>query len=262
MDPRLIAIPKRLERVSRILAVTGGKGGIGKSLVASTLALLSAEQKRKTGLLDLDLTSPTDHLLLGATNRFPAEEFGIEPLDVHGVGFMSVALFVGERPTPLRGADVTNALVEILAVTRWGARDLLVVDMPPGLGDATLDAIHLLPRAEYLVVAVDSRLVLESVGRTLAFLGERGATVVGVVENMSRGEGAGAAHDLARRFGVPFTGSLPWDDRIEEAIGDPARLLRTPFAEALRPLTSPDPSFTSDRFPAESCPEPPRSTPD
>ena len=133
MDPRTTVVSKRLRSVKRILAVTGGKGGVGKSLVASTLALSLAGQGRRAGLLDLDLTSPSDHLILGCDTRFPDEEFGVEPLSHHGIHFMSVACFAGGAPTPLRGADVTNALIELLAITRWGELDALVIDMPPGM---------------------------------------------------------------------------------------------------------------------------------
>ncbi|MHC4667067.1 MAG: P-loop NTPase [Planctomycetota bacterium] len=216
----------------RILAITGGKGGIGKSLVSSTLALALARAQRRTGLFDLDLTGPSDHLFLGVDCGFPAEEFGVDPPLCHGIRFMSIAHFGGDAPAPLRGGDVTNALLELLAITRWGELDALVIDMPPGLGDATLDTVRLLRRAEFLVVTTPSRVVLETVQRTLRFLAEQQATVVGVLENMSRGPSTGA-RDLARRFARPFLGSLPFDESIEAAAGDAERLAATPFFAAL-----------------------------
>ena len=235
MDPRLSAVERRLAEVRRIVAVTGGKGGIGKSAVASTLALLFAERGLTTGLLDLDLTSPTAHVFLGATHAFPTEEFGIEPPVVAGLRFMSLSFFLGDRPAPLRGNDVTNAALEILAVTRWQPLDLLVLDMPPGLGDAALDLVRLVRRAEYLAVATDSRVVLETVRRTLRLLCDVDARLSGVVENLAR-NGSGRVREMSGAFGVPFLGSLPWDDGFEAAVGDPDRLVRTRFAQALRPV--------------------------
>ena len=236
MDPRHGAVERRLGEVRRILAVTGGKGGIGKSAVASTLALLFGERGLATGLLDLDLTSPTDHVFLGASGAFPTEEFGIEPPLVAGVRLMSVSYFLGPgRPAPLRGPDVTNATLELLAVTRWSPLDLLVLDMPPGLGDAALDLVRLVRRAEYLVVSADSLVVLETARRTVRLLRDLDADVAGVVENFTRTPSE-RLRDLSAEFDVPFLGSLPWDESFESAVGDPDRLLRTRFAEALRPV--------------------------
>lgn len=231
VDPRLAVIPRRLQGVRRILAVTGGKGGIGKSVVSSIAALALARAGRRVGLLDLDLTSPTDHVILGLDRRFPTEEFGLEPPDVSGVAFMSVQYFTGARATPLRGPEVTDALVELMAVTRWGELDALVIDMPPGIGDATLDAVRLLPRADYLVVANDSAVVIETVRRMLRLLTELKAPVAGVVENMARGGTAVA--ELARSFGVPWLGAVPFDPALEAALGDPDRIVRTEAGRAI-----------------------------
>ncbi len=233
MDPRLSAVAHRLAPIRSMLAVTGGKGGVGKSSVASVLALVLQRQGRRVALLDLDLTAPSDALILGAEGCTPTEEHGIEPPRVAGVQLMSIAWFLREHAAPLRGGDVTNALLEILAITRWQPADVLVVDMPPGLGDVALDAARWLPRAEYLVVAGSSPVVLPTVRRMLRLLAGLSAPIAGVVENMSRGEPK-AVEALAREFGVPFLGSLPWDRDLELATGDCARLVHTAFAKALR----------------------------
>jgi ATP-binding protein involved in chromosome partitioning len=231
-DPRLAVIDRRLADVRRIVAVTGGKGGIGKSLVASTLALTCSRAGRRVGLLDCDLTGPCDHLILGIESGVPEEKFGVEPQDVHGLRFMSVTCFGGDDAFPLRGADVTDALIELLAITRWGGLDLLVIDMPPGLGDASLDTIRLIDRAEFLVVTTASRIVLATVRRTLRLLERTGRSVVGVVENMSRGPSE-EAEILARDSDVEFLGRLPYDDAIETALGSVEKLAGTDFARAL-----------------------------
>jgi len=232
MDPRLAVVEQRLAGVDRIVAVTGGKGGTGKSVVASTLALTLAGQGKRTGLLDLDFTGASDQLILGAENGFPTEEFGIDPAPVHGIGFMSVTLFAGGTPVPLRGGDVTNALLELLAITRWRELDYLVIDMPPGLGDVTLDTIRLLPRAEYLAVATDSRVVLGMVRKTLQLHRTLRTRVCGIVENMKRRDGPIVA-EFARELDVPYLGALPFDEALEAAIGDPEQLAQTPFAAAV-----------------------------
>jgi ATP-binding protein involved in chromosome partitioning len=235
LDPRLVAIDQRLAPVRRILCVTGGKGGIGKSSVASLLALMLTRRGLRTGLLDLDLTGPCDHVILGAGDAFPSEEFGIEPPTVHGIQFMSVAWFLRDRPVALRGADLTNALVEILAITHWAEAEVLVVDMPPGLGDTALDVARWLPRAESLVVAGSSLVVLETVRRMLGLLRGLGLPVAGVVDNMQR-LASEAVPSLAEAFGVPFLGALPFDEGLEAALGDAEKLAQTELGRAVEQL--------------------------
>lgn len=232
IDPRRAAVETRLAEVARIVAVTGGKGGIGKSMVAALLALTLARRGRSVGLLDLDLTGPCAHLLLGIEDRFPAEAFGVEPTNYDGIRFMSVSYFAGDTPAPLRGADMTNALLEILAITRWERLDTLIVDMPPGLGDVTLDTVRWIPRAEFLAVATPSRVVRETVRRTLGLLTGLDLRVAGLVENMSRGD-TSSTQALARSTGVPFVGAIPFDEDVEAASGDRDRLSRCAAARAV-----------------------------
>ena len=237
MDPRIAVIDRRLERVERIVAVTGGKGGIGKSVVSSALALSLARVGYRVGLLDLDLTSPCDHLILGLEPPFPEEKFGLVPAEADGIRFMSITFFSGDDPVPLRGAALSNALVELLAIVQWGELDFLVIDMPPGLGDALLDAVRLLKRAEFLVVATASRVVVETVKRTLKLLDQVEASVVGIVENMRRGAGV-VVEELAAEAGLTFLGSLPFDDGLEEAMGDTGRLAKTQTVTTLQKVIS------------------------
>lgn len=232
LDPRIAAIDARLESVRRVVAVTGGKGGIGKSFVSSALALASARAGHPTGILDLDFTSPSDHVILGFPTGFPTEEFGIDPVDHHGIRCMSIAHFSGDTPAPMRGGDVTNALLELLAITRWKELDLLVIDMPPGLGDAALDAMRLLKRAEYVVVAGASRVVLESVRRTVRLMQDVGVPILGVVENMRRKD-SDAVKRLAEERELPVIGHLPYDEDLEDALGEPDRLATTSAVRAL-----------------------------
>ena len=128
---------------------------------------------------------------------------------------------------------MSNALIEMLAITRWDELEFLVVDMPPGLGDAALDVVRLLPRAEYLVVATESRVVMETVTRTVRLLARLEATILGWVANMHRGDST-AIERLAADSGIPFLGSVPFDPGLEAALGDVEQLSRSAVAQALR----------------------------
>ena len=184
VDPRESIIAERLKDVKSVVAVSSGKGGVGKSLVASTLALLLARKGFRVGLFDLDFTSPSTHVILGIKGVQPTEDRGIVPPVVCGFEYMSLVYYSGDYVAPLRGADVSNALIELLSVTRWGGLDVLVLDMPPGIGDATLDLLRLVKGVRFLVVTTSSQLAFETVKKLVALLEELHVPVVGVVENM------------------------------------------------------------------------------
>ena len=132
-------INQRLAKINRIIAVSSGKGGVGKSMVATTLALSLAKEGCRVGLFDLDFTGPSTHIILGApSNLQPKEDKGIVPPTFEGLEYMSLVYYVGDNPAPLRGTEVSNALIELLLITQWGKLDFLVIDMPPGIGDAVL----------------------------------------------------------------------------------------------------------------------------
>lgn len=236
LDPRAIVVADRLAGVSRVIGVTGSKGGIGKSVVAATWALSLADSGRRVGLFDLDFTSPSDHVVLGVDCHFPDEEFGIDPHRVHGIDMMSVAFFSGEAAVPLRGDAATSALLELLAITRWGELEVLVLDMPPGLGDTNLDVIHLLPNLEFLLVGNGSRVVIESVRRALQLFVELNVPMVGLLENMQRGTDH-AVSGLATRFQVPYLGAIPYDPELEAALGDINKLRNTALYEQVSHLS-------------------------
>ena len=172
VDPRLEIIEKRLKNIKMLIPVAGGKGGIGKSMVASTLAITLAELGYRVGLLDLDFSGPSAHVILGVRGVSPKEERGIIPPEVYGIKFLSIIYYAGDNPSPLRGTDISNAMIELLAITQWGALDYLIIDMPPGIGDATLDTIRLIRRANFLIIATQSRVVLETVKKALSVLKE------------------------------------------------------------------------------------------
>jgi ATP-binding protein involved in chromosome partitioning len=245
IDPRPAVIQRRLAPVRRILALSSAKGGVGKSVcsVLTCLALLRAG--RRAGLLDLDFQGASAHLLLGVEPRFPEEQGGLRPLSARGsLDFMSFAAFSRERAVPLRGAEVTEALLELLAVTIWNPLDFLVVDMPPGIGDELLDVLRLMPRTEFLVVATPSSLALRVVERLLGLLEELRLPVRGLIENMavSGAAAGGAVSASAARHGLPLLGSIPYLPEIETLLASP-----DPLAGPLgRPLARIAEKFAAD----------------
>jgi ATP-binding protein involved in chromosome partitioning len=241
IDPRDVGIALRLAGVRLVLAVASGKGGVGKSTCAVVGSLLLARRGLAVGLLDLDFQGASCHTLLGCRPGFPAEDHGLLPLEpVPGLRFATIASFTGERPAAMRGAALAEALREMLAVTRWGALDVLVVDMPPGIHDTTLELARAARAARYLVVATGSRVTLGVAARLLRHFGASGMPVVGVVENMARIDasvhGIGGVPSIAAEAAVPFLGSLRFDSSLEAASGCPNRLVATPFAQDLEPI--------------------------
>ncbi len=228
-DPRLALIGRRLSGVENIVAVTSGKGGVGKSVLASTLSLKLRERGRSVGLLDLDFTSPSTHTILGARGLQPEEDRGIIPPRLHGLSYMSVTFYSSERPVLLRGFDVSNAIIELLAITRWGELDYLIIDMPPGIGDETMDLLRLVKDASSLLVSTPSILALETVKKLLSLLLGLRATIIGVVENMAPHPSKRFKEEL-EALGVPYLRAIGHDPGLEEALGDVERMMRTRFA--------------------------------
>jgi ATP-binding protein involved in chromosome partitioning len=237
VDPRTSMINERLKRISRIIAVSSGKGGVGKSLGATTLALTLARKGCKVGLFDLDFTSPSTHIILGAKDAQPKEEKGIVPPVVKGLEYMSLIYYCGDNAAPLRGADVSNALIELLAVTRWSQLDYLVIDMPPGIGDAVLDLIRLVKRVEFLIVTTPSRLAFETVKKQLSLLQELKMPIIGVIENMKMNS-AQSIQQQTEKLGIAFLGEIPYDLKVEEAIGDEKKLLGTALAQKVKEIAA------------------------
>ena len=232
MEPRTSVINKRLQSVQRIIAVASGKGGVGKSLVASGLALSLAKKGHKVGLFDLDLYGPSSHIILGVTDAFPKEENGLIPPVVHGIKFMSIVYFTEEKPSPFRGIDITNIILELLAITQWGTLDYLIIDMPPGIGDETLDVIRFIGRNEFLVVTTPSKVAMGAVKKLLVLLKELKKPVLGVLENMVMSDSSYTEKEV-RNLKLPYLGKIAFDEHLEDAIGDPDRLATINFMKQL-----------------------------
>jgi len=228
-DPRKSIIYDRLKRIRRIIAVSSGKGGVGKSLVATTLALVLASKGCKVGLFDLDFTSPSTHLILGAKDVKPSEDKGLIPPKVENIEYMSLIYYSGDQAVPLRGTDTSNVLIEMLAVTLWGDLDYLIIDTPPGIGDAMLDLLRLIPRIEFLIVTTSSQLAFETIKKQVNLLQKLNIRIVGIVENMKMTRTKTVQHQT-ESLRVKFLLEIPYDDKVEDSIGYPDKLRATELA--------------------------------
>lgn len=242
VDPRISVIDDRLKEIRHIIAVVGGKGGVGKSLVAATLSLILAKKDYKVGLFDLDFTSPSTHIILNVKGLQPKEEKGIIPPKVHDISYMSIVFYSGNYALPLRAADVSNALIELLSITRWGTQDVLIVDMPPGISDATLDIIQLVKRIRFLIVTTPSQLAYATVEKLMDLLSELLMPIVGILENMKRKASLSIESQVEQKH-IRFLGAIPFDVKIEEAIGNTEMLLDTAFAKKLKEIILKNPLF-------------------
>ncbi|WP_175059333.1 Mrp/NBP35 family ATP-binding protein [Thermococcus sp. 2319x1] len=236
IDPRIKAVEARLEKVKRIIPVVSGKGGVGKSMISTTLALVLAKKGYKVGLLDLDFHGASDHVILGfEPKEFPEEDRGVVPPEVHGIKFMSIVYYSEDKPTPLRGMEISDALIELLAITRWDELDFLIIDMPPGMGDQFLDVLRFLKRGEFLVVATPSKLAINVVKKLLELLKEQNLKIIGMVENMKLDEEKDI-ENLAREFGVHYLVGIPLYRDLDEKIGNVGELFNTEFAKKVEKI--------------------------
>ncbi|RLF29808.1 MAG: ATP-binding protein [Thermoplasmata archaeon] len=237
MEPRTSVIDKRLRNIKRIISVASGKGGVGKSLVASSLALSLSRKGYKTGLMDLDLYGPSSHIILGVKDVYPQEEKGIVPPEVHGIRFMSIVYYTDDKPSPFRGTDISNIIIELLAITQWGSLDFLIIDMPPGIGDETLDVIRFIKDSKFLVVTTPSKVALGAVNKLIWILKELKIPVIGVVENMARNQSFFIRNEI-RKTGLHYLGAICFDENLEDAIGDTEKLMKTSFMRDLNNIVA------------------------
>ncbi|HZP08519.1 iron-sulfur cluster carrier protein ApbC [Methyloceanibacter sp.] len=221
--------PGGLPGVANIIAVASGKGGVGKSTTAVNLALGLKEHGLKVGLLDADIYGPSMPRLLGLKGQ-PQQvaENKLQPMEAYGLKVMSMGFLVDEE-TPMiwRGPMVMSALSQMLKDVAWGDLDVLVVDMPPGTGDAQLTMAQQVPLAGAVIVSTPQDLALIDARKGLAMFRKVNVPVLGIVENMStficphcggRSDifGHGGARADAERLGVPFLGEVPLTLAIRE----------------------------------------------
>ncbi|MHA1589977.1 MAG: P-loop NTPase [Candidatus Njordarchaeales archaeon] len=236
IDPREKIIKERFRNIKRIVSVAAGKGGVGKTLIATSLALALSRRKYKVGLFDLDFYGPSCHVVLGVKDIFPKEEKGIIPPTVYNISLMSIIFFAKEEPLPLRGKEVSDAIIELMAITRWGSLDFLIIDLPPGIGEETLEVIRFLRDSEFLLITTPSKLSLEVVQRLIKLLKSTNVNILGLIENMAMNNYMGVSKKLANKNGIQFLGSIRFDKEIEPAIGNPEKLVSTQFFTELEKI--------------------------
>ena len=236
IDPRTSVISHRLKKISNIVAVSSGKGGVGKSIVAVSLALALSREGYSVGLFDIDFTSPSTHVILGAKDTKPKEDKGLIPPVVKGLVYMSLVYYSGDLAVPLRGAETSNALIELLAVTRWGKLDFLVIDMPPGIGDAMLDLIRLIENVKFLIVTSPSKLAFETVKKQAKLLKTMSISVLGIVENMTLRASQTISKET-EKLGLNYLGEIKYDSSLENTIGNVDELIKTDLWQKVREIT-------------------------
>jgi len=246
--------PGLLPGVGRIIAVSSGKGGVGKSMVATNLAAALAMEGNRVGLLDADIYGPNIPLMFGET-RQPgvtgaegAER--IAPLEAHGVRLMSLGFMLDkEQPAIMRGPLISGILRQFLEQVAWGDLDYMVVDMPPGTGDAQISLVQTIDIDGAVMVTTPQNISTGDVRRGVRMFEKVNTRVLGIVENMSGYEcphcgelvdifGKGGGEELAKELELPFLGRVPLDARVREAgdAGVPTvkQAPESPAAQALR----------------------------
>jgi len=207
--------------IKTIIAVGSGKGGVGKSTVAANVAVALAQLGAAVGLLDADIYGPNIPTLMGVNDLPAPEGEKMVPALAHGVRVMSMGFLIGQEEALVwRGPMIHSALRQLLTEVVWGELDYLVVDLPPGTGDAQLSVAQLVPLTGGVVVTTPQLLSVSDARRGVTAFQKLNVPVLGIVENMS-GEvfGTGGGERAAKEMGVPFLGRIPLDPVVSR-LGD------------------------------------------
>jgi ATP-binding protein involved in chromosome partitioning len=235
-----------LPGVRNTIAVASGKGGVGKSTTSVNLALALRASGAKVGLLDADVYGPSLPLLTGVHDRPTAQNRRIYPLEAYGLELMSMGFFLTEEsPVIWRGPMVHGLIKQFLTDVEWGELDYLVIDLPPGTGDAALTLTQMAPLSGAVIVTTANDLSVVDARKGLRMFEKVEVPVLGVIENMSYFTppelpdkkyyifGRGGGERIAAELGVDFLGEVPIDPRVVEG-GDKGRpiLIHAPDSEA------------------------------
>ena len=246
--------PDFIPEVRHTVAVSSGKGGVGKSTVAVNLALALRQSGATVGIIDSDVYGPDVPLMLGAKGRPGMFDNRILPVEAHGLKMMSIGLLVNERePLVWRGPMIHSFIQQMLKDVMWGALDYLVFDMPPGTGDAQLSLSQVLPLGGVVMVTTPQDVALLDVRKAIGMFQRLNVPILGIVENMSTfacphcgqstsifGETGGQR--VAEEYGVPLLARLPLDPetRVGGDAGTPITVRHpdSPTAHAFRELAA------------------------
>jgi ATP-binding protein involved in chromosome partitioning len=236
--------------IRNAIAVGSGKGGVGKSTVAVNLAVSLAKSGARVGLLDADIYGPNVPTMMGVDRLPPATEGKLIPAETYGVKLMSIGFMVKpNQPLIWRGPMLHSAIRQFLTDVEWGELDYLVIDLPPGTGDASLSLAQSLPLSGAVIVTLPQQVSLDDARRSIEMFRQLDVNVFGVVENMSYLElpngdrmdifGAGGGQRLAEEAGVPFIGSIPMDSTVRQGgdAGHPV-VISNPDSPVARALVS------------------------
>ena len=241
-----------LPQVKHVVAISSGKGGVGKSTVAVNLAVALAASGAKVGLLDADIYGPNVPMMLGVGKQPEQKEGKIIPAESHGVKVISMGFFVGEDTAVVwRGPMIHSAIQQFLRDVIWGELDHLLVDLPPGTGDAQLTLAQLVPLCGAVTVTTPQEVALHDVRKGIMMFQKVNVPLLGLIENMSYfvcghcGERTeifshGGGERAAEKLGIPFLGHIPIDPAIRAGgdtgmpivVADPA----SPQAKAFREI--------------------------
>lgn len=261
--------------IKQIIAITSGKGGVGKTTVSINLSVALTQLGARVGLLDADITGPNSPIMLGVGEYQPtAKDNRIIPAENHGVKCISMAFFVAsDTPVIWRGPMLDKAIKQFLTDVEWGELDYLIVDMPPGTGDAQLTMCQATNLAGGVIVTTPQAVACLDARKGTAMFNQMHVPVLGLIENMSYFEapggqridifGHGGGKSLAEEMDVPFLGEIPLEQRIREGgdKGVPVTISApdSPVAQAFREIAkqlAAQISIAALQQPTEACTEP------
>jgi len=237
--------------VRNAIAIASGKGGVGKSTIAVNIAVALAKSGARVGLLDADIYGPNIPTMMGINQLPPTTTDKLIPAQSHGVKLMSIGFLVkANQPLIWRGPMLHSAIRQFLTDVEWGELDYLIIDLPPGTGDAQLSLTQSLPLSGGVIVTLPQQVSLDDALRGLEMFRQLNVPILGVIENMSYLElpdgtqmdifGTGGGKRLARESNVPFIGSVPIDPAVREGgdSGNPVILSQpdNPVSVALKSI--------------------------
>jgi ATP-binding protein involved in chromosome partitioning len=213
--------------IRNAVAIASGKGGVGKSTVSVNVAVALAQAGARVGLLDADIYGPNIPTMMGVSSLPAPTKEKLTPAEAYGVKMMSIGFLVKpEQPLIWRGPMLHSAIRQFLSDVEWGELDYLIVDLPPGTGDAALSLTQSLPLSGGVIVTLPQHVSLEDARRGMEMFRQLNVPIFGVVENMSYLElpdgsrmdifGTGGGEQLAKEGGVPFLGTIPIDAKVRE----------------------------------------------